>query len=94
MNFVLLLMLDSWRTVLKSLKSDAKAAKFVSLTLKFSSVPRVEISENREAFCSRAPFHDFDVVVFLEVKTEFLVGSCDVLETTLSSLENFKPPGK
>ena len=94
MNLILLLMLDSWSSVLQRLQRDAKATILVSLSFKLPSIPSVEISKNCKAFCSRAPLHEINVVIGLEVQTEFLVRSCDVLKTTFSSLENVKPPGK
>ena len=94
MNLILLLMLDPWSSVLECLERDAKATEFVSLSSKLPSVPTIEVSENCETFCSRAPLHEVDVIVWLEVQTKFLIGSCDVLKTTFSSLENVKPPGK
>ena len=94
MNLILLLMLDPWSSIFQRFERDAKATKFVSLGSKLPSIPTVEISENCETFRSRAPLHEINIIIGLEVKTEFLVGSCDVLKTTLSSLENVKPPGK
>lgn len=94
MDLVLLFMLYPWSSVLQGLQGDAEASEFVSLRPKFSSVPTIEVSEDSETLCSRAPLHEVDVVVCLQVKTKFLVGSCDVLKTTLSALENVQPPGK
>ena len=94
MYLVLFLMLDPWSSIFQRFERDAKATEFVSLSSKLPSIPSVEISENCETFCSRAPLHEINVIIGLEVQTKFLVRSCNILKTTLSSLENVKPPGK
>lgn len=94
MDFILVLMLDPWGSVFQGLKSDTKASEFIPFSSELPSVPAIKISENGEASRSRAPLHELNVVVGLQVEAKLLVRSSNVFETSLSALENVEPPVK
>ena len=91
MELVLLHVLDSWCAVLKCFKGDREASELVLFAEKFTSVPVVEVAENSHSSGSWAPLAESDVVVWLQVDTEPLVGSGDLHDAALSSIEYSKP---
>lgn len=91
MELIFLFMLDSWSSIFKGFQSNGETSKIISFTEKFSPIPSVEVSKDSHSPSSRTPLHECDVVVWLNLKTKLFIRSCEIQDSSFSSLENVQP---